>query len=89
MAVGVCEWPAMNAIAGVRWGVAAAGIKYANRNDVVVAEFAPGTNVTGVFTQNTFCAAPVIIARKNLAAAETRYLLINSGNANACTGARI
>lgn len=86
MAVGNIEWPTMNPIAGVRWGVAAAGIKYANRNDLIIAEFTPGSSVAGVFTQNAFCAAPVVIAKKNLVACASRYMLINSGNANACTG---
>lgn len=86
MAVGNIAWPTMIPIAGVRWGVASAGIKYANRNDLIVAEFATGSSVAGVFTQNAFCAAPVVIAKKNLAACAPRYMLINSGNANACTG---
>jgi glutamate N-acetyltransferase/amino-acid N-acetyltransferase len=74
-------------IAGIRIGVARAGIKYPDRRDLVVIEAATGTRAAAVFTQNAFCAAPVIVARAHLAAASPRYLVINTGNANAGTGA--
>lgn len=74
-------------IAGIRIGVARAGIKYPDRRDLVVIEAAAGTRAAAVFTQNAFCAAPVIVARAHLAAASPRYLVINTGNANAGTGA--
>jgi len=74
------------AIAGIRLGTACAGIKYPNRRDLVVIEAAVGTQAAAVFTQNAFCAAPVVIARNHLAAAPPRYLVINTGNANAGTG---
>lgn len=74
------------AIAGIRLGTACAGIKYPNRRDLVVIETAVGTQAAAVFTQNAFCAAPVVIARNHLAAAPPRYLVINTGNANAGTG---
>jgi len=74
-------------VAGVRLGVAAAGIKRAERDDLVVFELAAGGSVAAVFTRNAFCAAPVSVARQHLTAAP-RWLLINSGNANAGTGAR-
>jgi glutamate N-acetyltransferase/amino-acid N-acetyltransferase len=45
-----------------------------------------GATVSGVFTQNAFCAAPVIIGRNHLDSGDIRYFVINSGNANACTG---
>ena len=73
-------------VAGVRLGVARAGIKYPDRRDLVVIEVAAGTQATAVFTQNAFCAAPVIVARAHLAVTAPRYLVINTGNANAGTG---
>lgn len=73
-------------VPGVRLGVAAAGIKYPDRNDLLVIELPAGASCAGVFTQNAFSAAPVQVARKHLANAAPRYLLVNSGNANAGTG---
>jgi glutamate N-acetyltransferase/amino-acid N-acetyltransferase len=82
---------ALQPVPGVRIGTAMAGIRKANRRDLVVFELAAGTAVAGVFTQNRFCAAPVQICRENLAQATTgsapRAILINTGNANAGTGA--
>ncbi|MCB1758867.1 MAG: bifunctional glutamate N-acetyltransferase/amino-acid acetyltransferase ArgJ [Gammaproteobacteria bacterium] len=75
-------------VAGVRLGAAAAGIRYQNRNDLVVIEMEQGGNCAALFTRNSFCAAPVVLARRHLEAARPRYLLINSGNANAGTGAQ-
>ena len=75
-------------VPGVRLGVARAGIKYPDRRDLVVIEVAPGTQAAAVFTQNAFCAAPVRVARTHLAATPPRYLVINTGNANAGTGAQ-
>jgi glutamate N-acetyltransferase/amino-acid N-acetyltransferase len=74
------------AIAGIRLGTTCAGIKYPDRRDLVVIEAAAGTRTAAVFTRNAFCAAPVIVARAHLAAASPRYLVINTGNANAGTG---
>ena len=75
-------------IAGLRLGVAEAGIRKANRKDLTVVLLEPGASVAGVFTQNRFCAAPVQICREHLASAGAgvRALLINTGNANAGTG---
>ncbi len=73
-------------VAGIRLGVACAGIKYPDRRDLVVVELAVGTQAAAVFTRNAFCAAPVTVARAHLAAASPRYLVINTGNANAGTG---
>ncbi len=73
-------------VAGIRLGVTCAGIKYPDRRDLVVIEAAAGTQAAAVFTRNAFCAAPVIVARTHLAAASPRYLVINTGNANAGTG---
>jgi len=75
-------------IAGVRIGVAEAGIRKANRKDLTVVLIDEGASVSGVFTQNRFCAAPVHVCREHLAAAQgMRAMLINTGNANAGTGA--
>lgn len=74
------------AVAGVELSVAEAGIKTANRKDVVLIELAEGSTVAGVFTQNRFCAAPVFVAKQHLAQAAPRALIINTGNANAGTG---
>ncbi|MES9899048.1 MAG: bifunctional glutamate N-acetyltransferase/amino-acid acetyltransferase ArgJ [Sedimenticola sp.] len=74
-------------VPGIRLGSAAAGIKYPDRNDLVVIELAEGSSCAAVFTRNAFCAAPVVVAKEHLAATQPHYLLINSGNANAGTGA--
>lgn len=75
-------------VAGVRLGVAEAAIKKPGRKDLLLIALAPGTTVAGMFTRNAFCAAPVTVCRETLAAGRTiRGLLINSGCANAGTGA--
>ena len=79
----------MNAsVAGVQLGVAQAGIKRADHDDLVVIALAPGTRTSALFTRNAFRAAPVQLAEAHLVLAEAlpRYLLINTGNANAGTG---
>jgi len=86
MAVGLKALSELSAVAGVRVGTASAGIKKPGRLDLVVFELASGSTVASAFTKNQFCAAPVQIAKKNLAAETPRYLLINTGNANAGTG---
>lgn len=73
-------------VSGVRLGVAAAGIKYSNRDDLLLIELAESATCAGVFTRNAFCAAPVVVARRHLNERSPRYLLVNSGNANAGTG---
>ncbi len=73
-------------VSGVRLAAGAAGIRYRDRDDLVLMELAEGSAVAAVFTQNAFCAAPVVVARQHLAKVAPRYLLINSGNANAGTG---
>ncbi len=80
------------AVPGVRIGTAMAGVRKANRRDVTVLVLDEGAQVGGVFTSNRFCAAPVQICREHLEHAKTsgrsvRALLINTGNANAGTGA--
>jgi len=75
-------------VAGVEIGVAMAGVRKANRRDLVVFRLAEGSAVAGVFTQNRFCAAPVQLCREHLAeAAGIRAMVVNTGNANAGTGA--
>ncbi len=74
-------------IGGCRIAAGDAGIRYKNRNDLVLFAFATGTVMAGQFTQNTFCAAPVQLAKAHLHQASPRWLLINAGNANAGTGA--
>ncbi len=88
MAVGPGTLPEFFPVAGVRLGIASAGIKKPGRKDVVVFELAPGSRVAGLFTTNQFCAAPVTLSRRHLAEKAPRYLLINTGNANAGTGER-
>ena len=74
-------------VAGVSLGIAKAGIKRADRKDLLVMQFSEGTRIAGVFTRNRFCAAPVIVAREHLAQADDiRALVVNTGNANAGTG---
>jgi glutamate N-acetyltransferase/amino-acid N-acetyltransferase len=73
-------------VPGVRLGVAAAGIKYPDRQDMLVIELAEAGHCAAVFTRNAFCAAPVHLAKAHLNAVSPRYLLVNSGNANAGTG---
>ena len=73
-------------IDGVRLATANAGLKYKDRDDLLLVEVAPGTAAAAVFTKNKFCAAPVIVARQHFARSVPRYLLFNAGNANAGTG---
>jgi glutamate N-acetyltransferase/amino-acid N-acetyltransferase len=82
----VSEELAFLPVAGVRLGTAQAGIKYRDRDDLVAIEIPAEGVCAAVFTRNAFCAAPVLVAREHLAAGSPRYLLINSGNANAGTG---
>ena len=84
------QFPALPNVAGVRFGTLAAGIKYPNRPDVMLAELAPGTSIAGVFTQSATRSAAVLDCQKKLGlpAAEGAAILVNSGNANAFTGHR-
>jgi glutamate N-acetyltransferase/amino-acid N-acetyltransferase len=76
----------LHAVAGVELGIAMAGVRKAGRKDLLVIRVAPGSSVAGVFTRNRFCAAPVLLAKKHLRKA-VRALVVNTGNANAGTGA--
>ena len=74
-------------VAGIEIGIAMAGVRKANRRDLVLIQLAAGSAIAGVFTQNRFCAAPVQVCREHLSAGVgIRALLINTGNANAGTG---
>jgi len=73
-------------IAGVRLGTARAGIRKPGRRDVLVIELESGSAIAGVFTTNRFCAAPVSVCRENLEVGDIRYLVVNTGCANAGTG---
>ena len=73
-------------VAGIRLGVACAGIKKENHQDIVLIEIAENSTTAAVFTKNAFCAAPVVISKKHLSQSQPRYLLVNTGNANAGTG---
>jgi glutamate N-acetyltransferase/amino-acid N-acetyltransferase len=86
MAVGDYPFPQMHPVQGVKLTAVSAGIKKVGRRDVVLFELAEGSSVAGVFTKNAFCAAPVTLCKEHLSKAPIRFLIINSGNANACTG---
>ena len=86
MAVGLGPLPTLHPVPGFELGIASAGIKRPGRKDVVVMRCAEGSSVAGVFTLNAFCAAPVILAKQRVQGS-VRYLLTNTGNANAGTGA--
>lgn len=87
MAVGVDKPLQLHAVKGFRLGVGSAGIKKPGRKDLVIMEIPVGSTLAGVFTRNQFCAAPVQLAKRHLGSgALPRYLLVNTGNANAGTG---
>ncbi len=73
-------------VAGIRLGIAEAGIRKAHRKDLTVVLIDAGAAVAGVFTQNRFCAAPVQVCREHLSQGDVRAMVINTGNANAGTG---
>jgi glutamate N-acetyltransferase/amino-acid N-acetyltransferase len=79
-------FPKLPPLAGVRLATAAAGVRYQQRTDVLLALLAPGTQVAGVFTTSKTASAPVLWCRDKLKGGEARVLVVNSGNANAFTG---
>jgi glutamate N-acetyltransferase/amino-acid N-acetyltransferase len=88
MAVGSGDLPVLHPVAGFQLGTSSAGIKTPGRQDLVVMALSEKATVAGVFTQNAFCAAPVQVAKQHLQqGSDIRYLLVNTGNANAGTGA--
>jgi len=86
MTIGLTTPQNLLAVEGIRLGVAAAGIRYPDRDDLLLIEMAEGSQCAAVFTRNAFCAAPVIVCREHLAIMSPRFLVINSGNANAGLG---
>ncbi len=86
MAVGLSQPETIPPVKGVQLAATIAGIKRGDRPDLVLIRFAAGSVCAGVFTRNAFCAAPVTVAKRHLAASSPQALLINSGNANAGTG---
>lgn len=86
MAVGISDAKELLPVAGVTLATAAAGIRYQDRDDMALLLLDERANTAAVFTRNRFCAAPVLVAQRHLAAVRPRALLINSGNANAGTG---
>ena len=79
-------FPNIPPIAGVRLGAAACGVRYPGRDDLMVAELAPGTTVAGVFTRSLTASAPVEWCREVVQGGSARALVVNTGNANAFTG---
>ena len=86
MAVGQGCFPEMIPVPGFRLGTTSAGIKRPGRKDLVLMEVVSGGTVAGVFTQNVFCAAPVQLTKSHITSTQSRYLVTNTGNANAGTG---
>jgi glutamate N-acetyltransferase/amino-acid acetyltransferase len=81
------HFPRLPAVGGVRLAVAAAGIRYRDRNDVLLAELKQGTTAAGLFTRSQTAAAPVQWSYDAIAQGNARALIVNAGNANAFTGA--
>jgi glutamate N-acetyltransferase/amino-acid N-acetyltransferase len=73
-------------LAGVRLASLACGLRYKGRDDLMLAELAPGTTVAGVFTRSLTASAPVLWCREALKSGSARFLVVNSGNSNAFTG---
>src|SRR5512145_2421155 len=80
---------ALHPVPGVKLGIARAGIRKADRKDLLLMTLAEGGAAAGLFTRNRFCAAPVLVCREHLASgASVRAIVVNTGNANAGTGER-
>src|SRR3982074_885592 len=79
-------FPELKPIAGVRLAAYAAGVRYAGRNDVMLAELAPGTTIAGVLTQSKTPGAPVAWSRASRPGGSVGAIVVNSGNANVFTG---
>lgn len=86
MAVNLLPPERLTQVDGVTLATVASGIRYQDRDDLVLIKFCAGSSVAAVFTQNKCCAAPVSVSKKHLEGGEIQALLINSGNANAVTG---
>src|SRR6516165_9929528 len=79
-------FPQLGPIAGVRLGAFACGIRYTGRDDLMLAELAPGSAIAGVFTRSLTAGAPVGWCRECLAGGKVRGIVVNSGNSNVFTG---
>jgi len=86
MVVGLTQDTELFPVDGIRLATGCAGIKQQQKDDLAIIELCDGARTAAVFTRNSFCAAPVIIARKHLQHNQPRMFIINSGNANAGTG---
>ncbi len=86
MPVGNVELVKLHPIKGIKIGITEAHVRYPNRKDLTVFEIIEGANTAVVTTQNQFCAAPVQLVREFIKTDNPRYLIINTGNANAATG---
>lgn len=86
MPVGNVELVKLNPIKGIKIGITEAHVRYPNRKDLTVFEIVDGATTAVVTTQNQFCAAPVQLVREFIVTDSPRYLIINTGNANAATG---
>ncbi len=88
MTVGDVTFPDIHPVAGFALGTTEAGVRYPDRKDLVVMECAEGSTIGAVFTRNAFCAAPVTLCKLHLQQSAPRYLVTNTGNANAGTGSQ-
>ena len=86
MPVGNVELVKLNPVKGIKIGITEAHVRYAGRKDLTVFDIIAGANTAVVTTQNQFCAAPVQLLREFIAKDSPRYLIVNTGNANAATG---
>jgi len=86
MPVGTIKTPKLHPVTGIKIATVKAGIRYVGRKDLVLFAIEDSATVSAVFTKNHFCAAPVQICREHLQTTSPRYLIINTGNANAGTG---
>ncbi len=80
--------PDLAPVAGVRLAAAACGIRYQGRDDLMLAELAPGSTIAGVLTRSLTAGAPVAWCRRNLPGGRVRGIVVNSGNSNTFTGAK-
>src|ERR1700726_1027272 len=80
------RFPKLAPIAGVRLAAFAAGVRYSGRNDLMLAELAPGSTIAGVLTRSQMPGQPVIWCRECLPGGKVRAIVVNSGNANVFTG---
>src|SRR6202000_1687979 len=80
------SYPTLPEIKGVKLATHAAGIRYKGRDDLMIVELDPGTVVAGVFTKSSTAAAPVLWCKEALKRRRPRFVVVNSGNANAFNG---